>query len=78
MSPIARGNDGKGNDIENFFVVFLVVIPDDLPILHCEVVLIVLVIRMAADCVEQLVTTPGIFNTLLKTGWGGGGGRGIM
>ena len=60
MSPVARGNDGKGNDVENFFVVFLVVIPDNLPILHCEVVLVVLVIRMASNCVEQFVATPGI------------------
>ena len=58
VRPVMRRNAGKGDDIENFLVIFLVVIPDNLPILHCEVVLIVFVIWMATDCVEYLVTTP--------------------
>ena len=58
VRPVMRRNAGKGDDIENFLVIFLVVIPDNLPILHCEVVLIVFVVWMATDCVEYLVTTP--------------------
>ena len=60
MGPVPRGNDGKCDDVEDFFVVFLVVIPDNLPILYCQVVLVVFVIRMAPNCVEKLVATPGI------------------
>lgn len=52
VSPVARGNDGKGDDVEHLFVVFLVVIPDNLPILHSEIVLVVFVIRMTSDCVK--------------------------
>ena len=59
MCPVARGNDGKCDDVKEFFVVFLVVIPNNLPIMHCEVVLVMFVIRMASDCIEQLVATPG-------------------
>lgn len=52
VSPVARGNDGKGDHVEHFFVVFLVVIPDYLPIQHSEVILVVFVIRMASDRVK--------------------------
>ena len=60
MAPATSGNDGECNDVENFLVVFLVVIPHDFSILHCEVVLVVFVIRMATDCVEYLMTTPRV------------------
>ena len=60
MGPVPGGNDGKCDDVEDFFVVFLVVIPDNLPILYCQVVLVVFVIRMAPNCVVKLVATPDI------------------
>lgn len=58
VCPVARRNGGKGDDIEHFFVVFLVMIPNYLPILHCEVVLVMLVIGMASDCIKYFVLFP--------------------